>query len=232
MEASAEVRRQRRRTATRDRRTEESRHEVRREAEAVTVPEVKNRFLSEAVTEASSIRTSASRTADTVTFVEVEAEASERRGGKGDSAWKFDKSKWISLDNARCHIFVSKFCPGRVNIYRRELVPNLFLSKVDIYVQISFCGQLLGRKFKSLIWPSSARRPPSVGLPLAINSCPGWIEFPLLIVRMIQDATPPTVRVTTDPSPRGPLVTTRNITRIITRTRSLRGRKTRLTRPR
>ena len=98
VEASAEVRRQRRRTATRDRRTEESRHEVRREAEAVTVPEVKNRFLSEAVTEASSVRTSASRTADTVTFVEVEAEAGERRG-KGDSAWKFDKSKWISLDN-------------------------------------------------------------------------------------------------------------------------------------
>ena len=111
VEASAEVRRQRRRTATRDRRTEESRHEVRREAEAVTVPEVKNRFLSEAVTEASSVRTSASRTADTVTFVEVEAEAGERRG-KGDSAWKFDKSKWISLDNTRCHIFVSNFVPA------------------------------------------------------------------------------------------------------------------------
>ena len=124
-EASAEVRRQRRRR-TESRRTEETRHEARREAEVVTAPpEVKNRFLAEA-----EVRTSASRTADTVTFVEVEAvEAGDRRGGgKGDSWQKYDKSKCIfsTLDVTNLNV---KICSGRVNIYRRELVPNLFLSK-------------------------------------------------------------------------------------------------------
>ena len=90
----AEVRRQRRRRTE----TRESRHEARtREAETVMGPEVKNRFLAEA--EASSLKTASTRTADTVTFVEVEAESSERRAGgsKGESWQKFDKSKWIKL---------------------------------------------------------------------------------------------------------------------------------------
>ena len=92
--AEAEVRRQRRRRTE----TRESRHEARtREAETVTGPEVKNRFLAEA--EASSLKTASMRTADTVTFVEVEAETTERRAGgsKGESWQKFDKSKWIKL---------------------------------------------------------------------------------------------------------------------------------------
>ena len=76
----------------------------------MTGAEVKNRFLSEA--EASSVKTASTRIADTVTFVEVEAESSERRAGsKGESWQKFDKSKWITFDTG-CHIFVSK-CVNR-----------------------------------------------------------------------------------------------------------------------
>ena len=140
--AEAEVRRQRRRRTE----TRETRHEARREAETVLGgPEVKNRFLAEA--EASSVKTASTRIADTVTFVEVEAETSEKRAGsKGESWQKFDKSKWITFDTRDVTSLCQNVSTVRVNIYRRDRVPNLFLSKVDIYVQISSisCGQLLG----------------------------------------------------------------------------------------
>ena len=184
MEASAEVRRQRRRTATRDRRTEDSRHEVRREAEAITAPEVKNRFLAEAVTEASSVKTS--RTADTVTFVEVEAEANERRGGKGDSAWKFDKSKWISLDNnTRCHIFVSKCVPAVLTFIGESWCQICFCQKWIFTYKFHFVVNCSDESLKA-----SFGHLQQSGLHLSASLlqsivCPGWIEFSLLIVRMV-----------------------------------------------